>query len=143
MKSFLLVGALVSAAYIAGRYSAPEKIKIETKTQIKEVMIKDEHTDSDTRKSVTEITRPDGTTIKRTRSERAKITDSSLRREDVKQTEEKKEIENRRGVVVQFLAAAPGPVYGAAFTKQFLGPINIGAFMFTDMRIGISLGFEF
>ena len=35
------------------------------------------------------------------------------------------------------------PLYGASFTKQFLGPISIGAWGLTNGTLGVSVGINF
>lgn len=146
----MFFGAVTALSFIVGRYSAPEKIKIEKETATETESAKSSNDKKDQEKIETTVKRKDGTEITRIRY----ITKTEVIKEESKAalavSKETKTIENRRGVVVQALIGLPlnssilsGPVFGAAFNKQILGPINIGAFAFTDMRVGISLGLEF
>ena len=147
----------MAASYLCGRYSAPEKIRIETKIekQIVEVQVekRDEEKSGEKTEVITQIIRPDGTKISRTRIEARHESNAKSEASTETKVSEKidktKEITNRSGVAVNILAGLPlasithGLVYGASFTTPFFGPIEIGAWGFTDMRIGISMGLRF
>ena len=148
MNQYLIIIGAIVGAFLAGRYSAPDKIKIETVTVTKEVQVKDESQRVNQIERVIETTYPDGRAVKETRIK----TRAAMRRSESKAveiaTKENREIENRRGVVVSALMGLPfsslsdGPVYGAAFQKKFIGPISIGAWMLTNLTFGLSVGLE-
>jgi hypothetical protein len=169
-KNFLvlIVGALV-AAFLAGRYSAPERVTEDKEnsslaienTRLKKLLEENTEklTELERSKDTLKIERPDGTTITRTHSGTKKRSNEHVSKiENLNQvsssessisSRDKKVIENRRGVNVSVLAGAPltdfsyGLVYGASVSKQFLGPFSLGAWAFTDLRLGLSLGMEF
>jgi hypothetical protein len=147
-RVLIFIAALILSAFLAGRFSAPEKIKIQKETVTVASEVRDEEKSGEKVEVTTQITRPDGTKISRTRLETKHDSKIETSKETLNETKEKKEITNRQGVVVSALIGLPltdlskGPVYGASFSKQFIGPIHLGAFMFTDMRVGISLGLE-
>ena len=142
------MGVLMAIAYLCGRYSSPEKVTVD---KTKDLMISElqrqiAFKSSDKIQSTTTVKKPDGTYITRTKIEYRNVSvtahDESKQSHDIETSHTV--TENRRGVVVQGLIGFDGkPIYGAAFNKQVLGPINIGAFMFTDLRVGVSLGLEF
>jgi hypothetical protein len=151
VNKFLIIGALILAAFASGRFSAPEKIKIETKIETKEVVVKDEHKDSNSRERIIEVTRPDGTKIKRTRTDTRRTENSETRREAIQSSEEKREITKGKGPVIQALfGIAPGDLtsgfdYGGMVTLPIIGPFYGGAFVFIEQqfKIGLSIGMEF
>ena len=142
------MGVLMAIAYLCGRYSSPEKITVD---KTKDLMISELQRQIAFRsthktKVITTIKKPDGTYITRTKIEYRYLTVSV--HDESKQSHNIESFhsvtENRRGVVVQGLIGFDGkPIYGAAFNKQVFGPLNVGAFGFTDLRVGVSLGLEF
>lgn len=147
-KSYLIsIGAII-AAYFAGRYSAPEKVKVETVTLTKEVQVKDESQRVNQIQRIVETTFPDGRAVKETRIKTRAARERSESKAVESTFKENREIENRRGVVVSALMGLPltevarGPVYGAAFQKHILGPISFGAWMLTNLTFGLSVGLE-
>lgn len=148
-RALIIFTVLLAVSYFAGRYSAPEKIKIVTKVEVHEIEKSREEKSGEKIEVTTQIIRPDGTKISRTRLEAR----HESHKEDDKDTSSKtvvdKEITNRRGVVVSALVGIgltellKGPMYGVSVQKQVIGPINMGAFGFNDGRVGISLGLEF
>lgn len=141
---------IIVTAYAIGRFSAPEKIKVETK--IVEVEKKVTDTDKTKHKKVTvvETTKPDGTKTKTTvitddTETKKKETDTSHKNTDVV----REEIRGSQKVTVSALLGIPlsfglsQPVYGASITKPIFGPITIGGFYFTPNVGGVSLGLTF
>ena len=161
----VLVGiALISFAF--GRYLTPEKIKIETKTEYVERTDKDKNqkestnTDKDShiKRTTTEITKPDGTVIRRTKTEKdtstQTSTDKTLTEKETTEKrltkEESKTIESGGSkVTVSVLAGlqvsdpTKGYQYGLHVTKPILGPITFGAWGFQNLNAGLSLGLQF
>lgn len=147
-KTFFIIGALIAAAFLFGRYSAPEKIKIETKTVTVEVQKESQTAASDAIVVTTTVSRPDGTKITRVKNE-IKHELSAMKSIANAQSETmKKEITNRRCVVVSGLVGGsisfpPILIYGVSVTKPILGPITVGAWGLTNATFGISAGLEF
>lgn len=157
MKSKILVGVvLLLTAYAFGRWSAPEKIKIETK--IVEVDKKVDDTKSDTNRdkhkttTVTEIVRPDGT--KETTTTTSEDTETHKTSEghsaEERETESASLKEVTRATQKTTLSVLYGmpftggvPVYGGSVTRGILGPICIGGFALTSGVVGVSLGLQF
>jgi hypothetical protein len=148
-KLYSFFSLLLIAAFFFGRFSAPESIKTDDKKQ--EIKSVDTESDKskDKIKTTTVIEKKDGTKVTRTKVEYKTIVQTVTIKEDAKTEEHKEEIKNRSGVTVSALAGIPlnasitkGPVYGVSVSKPFLGPIALGAFAFTDMRVGVSIGLE-
>jgi len=141
------LGALV-AAYLAGRFSAPVRVKVETKTEFVERVVIQKVESEEKTKTITEVTRPNGTKLKRTRIESKRDSVLSASKDSQLKREEKKITEYRRGVSVSALVGVPldnlakGVVYGASLQKHFIGPLILGAWAFTDLRFGLSVGIE-
>lgn len=135
-------------AFMVGRNSAPPKVEIQKVEVIKIVEVKVEEKEIDKTKSTTIVVRPDGTKITRTKTNTKKsvLTQSSI--ENDSKMREQTIIENTRGITVSVLVGASltnmllGPVYGASISKPFIGPIELGLFAFTDLRVGVSIGME-
>lgn len=151
-KSYGIILATIVAAFIIGRYSAPEKIKIETKT----ITVQSEKSSTDDSKEqekiITNIKRKDGTEVTRTRFINKSEQVNQVSSETKQITSEKKEITSRRGVIISFLAGAPltlstSPrfVGGASFVAPLFGPIFIGgtAIVTPEVYGLMSLGLEF
>ena len=139
--------ALVVASFFAGRFSAPEKVKIETRTVTVEAEKTNDEDNSETTKTVTAIHKPDGTILTRTKDKIVHNKKSETEKEIKQVSSVTKEVTIRRGVVVSLLAGASLPLsqqFGASVTKEILGPINLGVWVIpTNKSAGISLGLEF
>lgn len=160
----VVVLVVVSAA--VGRFTAPEKVKIEKEIQIKEVVkevvAKDTKSvkNKDQRKEVvtSRIIRPDGTieetskTVLNTNVNDKKNVnlnkttdlDKNLNSKESKVVEYRKsttQLSVMAGVKINDLTS--GMRYGGAVSKDVLGPISIGVFGFTDGTCGASLGLRF
>jgi lipopolysaccharide export LptBFGC system permease protein LptF len=147
--------ALVSAAI--GRYTAPEKIKIETKTVevIKEVKVKDETETKKKDKTYTKTTdtKPTGektetVTIVEKDADKTK-TDVTIAKDDNKSTDQIKEVTKSSGhlnlsVLAGVNVLSPGGMlYGGHITRDILGPINIGIWGLSNGTAGCSVGLTF
>lgn len=136
MNRNLLIGGIILllAAFATGRYTAPEKVKVETKTvevekvkeKIKTVVVKN----------------PDGSSTTTTIVDR----DSSKGKE----TDTTKEVDNKKSSTsisalagIDITNPAKGYVFGAHVSKRLLGPIEFGVFGLTNGTAGISAGLRF
>lgn len=155
-KKTIVLGIVIGLTiFAAGRYSAPEKVKI--KTEIVEVHDKTTNTDTDRDKhretTVTETTKPDGTkTTVTTTTEDTKTDRKTTSAEtDRKTTETVKEVTKSgrhltfdvlAGLNITDLKFAP-PVIGAHIGVNLLGPIRLGVFGLSSGVGGVSLGLAF
>lgn len=154
----ILVSAALLTSFAAGRWLAPEKIRIEIKTVEVEKKIDQTQVDAERNRrretTITEETRPDGTKTKTTHStdeaETHKTVDKSTVDDVTKSTTEEKEV--TRGTAKVTISALAGlkptdltapPVYGLAITKPILGPITVGLWGLTSGTIGFSAGLTF
>lgn len=146
--------SVIVVAFAFGRYSAPEKIKIEK--QIVEVEKKTKDTESEKNKhkhtKVTEIVRPDGT--KETTTEIIEDSQSEHKSNETaerdKTTSESKEV-TKSGAAVRVMIMSgidvtnikSMPFYGANISANVLGPISIGLFGLTNGTGGGMIGISF
>jgi F0F1-type ATP synthase assembly protein I len=114
-RIYLILGAALAIAYLCGRYSAPEKVKIQKEIVQVEVQKKDEEKSGQKTEIITQIIRPDGTKLTRTRTQASHASSTKTETKIQTQMKETKEIINRSGVVV-------GPVIGIA-TSDLTHPI--------------------
>lgn len=149
-KQILIISAIALAtAFAFGRWSAPEKVKIQTVEVEKKVDDKKTAVDDHKLTTITETDKPDGTKVKTTviaDDRNTKVDDKSV---DTSAKTETKEIDRSSSkVTVSFLGgiaiASPYlPTYGVAVTKPVVGPLTIGLFGFQNGLIGASLGLTF
>lgn len=153
----ILSTLMLVTSFAFGRWTSPEKVKIETRTV--EVEKKTDQLQTDTNRNrrtevtETQITRPDGTTEKTKKTiqtaETHKETDHSASTDSSTLKEESKEVTRSTGrttvsaligVQLRGLTAASPLLYGAQVYRPVLGPIGIGIWGFTDLSFGVSLG---
>lgn len=162
----LAIALLVGYAF--GRYTTPTKVEIkkEVVTVEKKVLDTEEmkrielERNKKLRTITTEITRPDGTKEKTTRTVQVTSTNKTTDKEtktheetekETKQTESKLVENNRSGLTISAMAgldvtnlsSPQKPVYGGHIQKSLLGPIGIGAFGLTNGTCGMSVGLSF
>jgi hypothetical protein len=139
-------------AFAVGRYTVPEKVRIETKYVKVEDKKEKTKTDKDTHKvtKVREVTRPDGTkekvteVVEDTESTTKKITKDKIAESGSSVTEK---VSGSQKTTLSVLAGAPTtggtPDFGASAYKPVLGPIGIGIFGFKSGLVGASIGLSF
>lgn len=147
----LLISAL--AVFAFGRYSAPDKVKIETKYV--EVEKKSEKTDTDRDKhketTTTVVKAKDGSTTTTTKVVEDTKTDRKTSEHDDTSVSQStsKEITKGSKVTVSALAGinlsdlTGGPDFGMSVSRPILGPITVGVFGFKSGVVGSSLGLTF
>lgn len=139
-KIVVLVVAATVSGFALGRYSSTNREKENT-------VITDtsKNTETDTTKNTTIEKRPDG-------SEVTKIIEETTTKTEERKQQEKKMEElitaarrsvNISGLLGYDLSAKPLPIYGASFSKEFIGPITLGAWGLTNGSLGISIGVNF
>lgn len=157
-KGRIFLGAvLILGAFAFGRYSAPEKIKVEKEIVRVEVEKKEKSKDQsvDEQKDTTtiEVTKPDGTKIKKrvVRQDRKTETSTDEKTDRVSQTKKKetKVVENSRRISVSVIA---GPnftdlkapiVFGGYISRPFMGPVTLGIWGLSSGVGGVSVGLQF
>lgn len=144
MKQFLnenkkAIGGVVVVivAFYAGKYSAPEKVRVETVRVEVEKKV-----DKEQRKKVVIKENKDGS------KETTIVVDTSVK-ENTKANSESsvKEVISRSRINISLLAGATiplsPPIFGISAQRDFIGPITIGAWGLTNRTIGLSLGLNF
>lgn len=144
MKAFLnknkeaLGGILIIVVvFAAGRYSAPEKVKVHTVTVEIEKKV-----DKQQNKKVYIKENKDGS------KETTIIVDTSVK-ENTKANSEStiKEITVRDKLNVSLLVGGPlsfsEPTFGISANKNFIGPITLGLWGLTNKTVGFSVGLNF
>jgi len=130
-------------AFAFGYYMAPEKIKtIETEKSVKN---EEEKKNSSTVTERKEITRPDGTKevteVTRTDTESNRKSKETLEKEKLKEV-----TKSGRKISINVLAGITTkklPVYGVSASMSILGPISVGAFGLSNGIVGVSAGLIF
>lgn len=150
----LVVAAVVLISYAFGRWSAPDHVRIETKT----VEIEKKTTDSDTNRNkhlkttVTETDSPDGTKTKTTVTTVDTDTEKKTHSTDdiAKTSDTVKETDKGAKVTLAALAGASlslsgsSPlIYGGIIAKPVLGPITLGVWGLSNATGGLALGVTF
>lgn len=142
--------------FAVGRYTAPEKIKVETK--IVEVEKKTEEKTknkkkNDKRKTTKrKIVKPDGEVITEVIKEKDNSETDTTKDKTVdenKKTKEEKKEETRGNNKINISALAGfdmrtgKPIYGASISKSFIGPTTIGIWGLNNNSCGVTLGISF
>jgi len=148
-KVIVAVSVVIISAAI-GRYTAPEKIKIETKTVevIKEVKVKDTTKAKTYKKTedikpggekitVTTVTESDKTDVDNT----AVITATKAESKTITEGTGKLNISALAGTNVT--NPGNGMLYGVHISKDILGPLNIGIWGLNNGTAGCSVGITF
>jgi hypothetical protein len=146
-QKVLASGVALATAFAVGRYTVPEKVKIETKVVEVEKIVKVK--DKRKERKVVTITRPDGTKEKTSHTVEDTKTDE---RKDVAKNEETKS-ETVRGASKVTISALGGVdfrrlgsepfVVGASVTKPMVGPVTFGVFGLSNLTFGVSAGLTF
>lgn len=164
----ILVALVLAATFAGGRFSAPTKVRVETKTvEVKTAITEQTATasqaredDEDHETDVTETVKPDGTRVVETRMiaktrtrEEAQESHESVRIDQVAREQDKvKEVTRSRAALqVDLLAGAQvslssglGPmVYGVHVSRELFGPVTVGLFGMSNGTAGVSVGLRF
>jgi hypothetical protein len=140
---------LLLGAFAFGRFSAPEKVKIQTVEVEKKTEDKQAASHDDKVTTITQVQKPDGT--KTTTTVIADVKDVHVddkKTDDVTKTETKEIDRSSAKVTVSALMGVnitnPGvPMYGISISKPILGPITVGVFGFQNGLVGASVGLTF
>lgn len=158
----ITLAIVIVTAFAFGRFSAPEKVKTETKIVTQTATQDDKATqvklDQDQHLQIikTETKKPDGTVVTVTQTQRDTDTKRDTNQTDKTQSTtsttetQTKEVEyGKSKITISALIGLDvtnltgGPVYGASASRPFLGPICLGVWGFTNKTGGVSLGLQF
>lgn len=140
-KNKVIISVIVLiTTFAVGRYSAPEKVRVEVKTvEVEKIVTKVVHV------KTTTTEKPDGT--KETTTVVDSRTDSST---NTKNTESKTEQTISKKMMnasvlsgLNLSSNNPGLVYGLSVSGNLLGPITVGSWGLTNSTFGVSLGLNF
>ncbi len=133
---FMASGSI--AGFFIGRESVPPEIKTIEVIRTVEVEV-EKHRET----NETVVKHPDGseTTTRRTTEDTSKHkTDKKEESTQTVSTSRPYHVSALAGVSVQDLKS---PVYGIHVSKDFIGPVNLGAWGLTDGSVGVSIGVSF
>lgn len=138
-KIILLLIALATS-FAFGRYSVPASIEKKTEKVEDKIVDRDTHQKTTT----TTIKKPNGEIDETTVTEN----DTTSKLIDVKDSISTEKIESKKPMVnVSILGAHDfknrQDAYGASVSKEFIGPITLGAFGLTSGVLGITIGLNF
>lgn len=150
-KQIIIIAAIsLVTAFAVGRWSAPDKIKIQTVEVEKKTEDKKVDVDDHKLTTVTEVDKPDGTKTKTTVISDVKDTQVADKKvDDLTKTESKEIDKSSSKLTVSMLAGinvtnpTGAPIYGASISKPILGPITVGLFGFQNGMAGASIGLTF
>ena len=138
----------LAGSFACGRYSvsAPAvhtviDTKIDTRTK--------EADNTHTQTKIVEVKAKDGTETKTTiidqvkNDEISKVQDQTQHVDQTVTPPKKGTINVSALVGTRFLSPDGIPLYGASFTKEFIGPVTLGAWGLNNGTIGVSIGFNF
>lgn len=145
-------------AFAFGRYSVPERVKIETKIVEVEKKTSDKNSEAERNKKKTtetkETVKPDGT--RETTTKTTEETEVSKKNNEHSTDETSKNSESSKEVIsgqsktslnvlagIKVSDITGGLIYGVSVTKPILGPISIGVWGLTNSTIGASVGLLF
>lgn len=136
---------VIAASFAFGRYSAPsDSIKTVETNQTDTQTQKDTETKKTT--TITEDTTGKKTTVinedTTTTTKKDKQSNTTV---DQSVTPTNKDILNVSALIASdgFSLSNITPVYGLSVTKNFIGPVTMGAFGLTNKTIGVSFGLNF
>ena len=149
-KQALIVGSVaLVVAFAVGRWSAPDKVKIQTvevekKTDDKKVAVDDHKVTT-----IIETDGPNGVKTKKTViSDNSNTQVEDKKTDDLTKTTTKEVDKSTSKITISALAAMnltkPGlPTYGASVTRPILGPLTVGVFGLQNGTAGVSVGLTF
>lgn len=138
----IIVSAGLLTAFAVGRYTAPSP-NLKEKESISTDITKNENISTKKETTITET--PDGKKITKIDEEtttKTKEKEDQLEKLDLSITT-KKSIVSVNALVGYDFTRGPVPTYGLAISKEFLGPITLGAWGLTNGTIGVSVGVNF
>ena len=143
----IIIVCYTALIFAVGRYTTRSPSST-TQTKATEVEARTEDMNVDTKKTITETKKPDGTTVTVTQVDQTIKDDKQDDRTTQVQTKETtKAVRPTLQLSIlggnDFSQGPFKPVYGAAISKEVLGPVTIGVFGLNNNTVGISLGVNF
>lgn len=148
-KYKVLIGvAVVATSFAAGRYTVPEKVRVETKVVEVEKKVKDTEKNKSKKTVIVKKEKPDGekevtTTItENTNSSSVTATDKKT---DSDSTSEKTRAASKLTIapMIGFNVQTGQPVWGASVSRDLFGPVNMGLWGLSNGTCGVSIGISF
>lgn len=146
-KKRLAIAAAIVVSFAVGRFTTPEKVKIETKVVTVEVKVKEKDKHKETK--IVEVTKPDGT------KEKTKTIIEDTKTNIVKESSQSAETKTERigstqrttisgliGIDFNNLSRSP-VVYGGSVSRPIIGPVTLGAWGLSNLTFGASVGVQF
>lgn len=138
----ILVLLAAVGAFAGGRYSVPAPDITVEKTITKD---QERQVDTNKKKTTTIVTEPSGKKTETIVEETNKTAKTDTR---TSATESVSETYKSPTINISVLAGVDTmnnfkPVYGISASKQFIGPITLGAFGLTNGTLGVSVGINF
>lgn len=157
IQSNVVIAVLALAtAFAAGRYSLPERVRVETKTVTVEKKTDKVTSDTDRDRHVETVTtttrKPDGTLETTTKTVQDSHTDrhqeeAKIERKGTSQENTSETTYAASKLTISALAGAsfqrPEIIYGVSLSRPIFGPVSLGAWALTDQTVGFSLGLSF
>lgn len=147
MKQYIIITILLLGAFSAGRWLSPSIAKIDNKTvQVEAIKtVEDTHIITQTKKI--EHHKKDGSFTVETIINESLAKDITTTKKDTVKNETITKY-NQQTFSIDILAGLDithpvNLVYGVHIANSLIGPIRLGAFGFTDGRLGVSLGLLF
>lgn len=144
-KNKIIIAVVLGIIIFAfGRWSAPEKVRIETK--IVEVEKKESETKKKKHKKTVVVKNPDGsettTTIEDETTERKKKSDRLSENDSIEQTTKSTSRLNISALVGKD-PLSTNLLYGGHVSRDLIGPVSVGVFGLSNKTAGFSLGLTF
>jgi len=136
----ILTVVLMVGSYVTGRYFSQQN-QVSVKTSITQT--KNEQIKENTHETITEVKEPNGE-VKTVTIIGTITTDNTQTQTDTKtQTIPVKRSTINISALAGMSLTSLTPVYGISASKEFIGPITVGAFGLTNGIIGLSVGVNF
>lgn len=150
-KTKIVIYAVSIATAVAiGRYSAPEKVRVETKTVTVEKKVEsvDKEHELHKKTTITETQKPDGTKETKTvitYDSNTHVDGTTIDDKNTTLTSSKEVTKSSSNLNVYGLVGTDfkTPVYGGHISREVIGPISLGAWALTNRTVGFSLGLRF
>lgn len=140
MKTIKIIGTVLigaAIAFAAGRYTATLS---KTDTKVDEI----KNTTTHQEETTTTVKKPDGTVTTVTKVDTVTSTKDQKDTEVLKETvPTSKSKLNISALVATSIHEVGVPAYGISVSKEFIGPITVGAFGLTNGTLGVSIGLNF
>jgi len=143
-KSVGLVIVLVAIAFFVGRFTSPEKIKIEEKIVTVEKEVVNQDTETKENKLVIVHEYPDGLRVTKTKTRSIQSAKSETKKEVAMATDKKVTIESpKKTLIYAIIPMLKTDQYGLGVSHSFIGPIELGAQFKTDLSVSLNVGLRF